>query len=134
MIQRSIAKKRSGEGGFTLVELLIVIVILGILAAIVVLAIGGLKTTSQNAACNSGAKTLESAEDAYYASHPVTAGGVTTIGGNYGDTAALVGDNLLKGGAPQGLAAAATNVGGTNQGYSITGSGKCAGMTTVTGP
>ena len=67
MIQRSIEKKRSGEGGFTLVELLIVIVILGILAAIVVLAIGGLKDTAQNSSCKPGAKTIESAEDAYFA-------------------------------------------------------------------
>ena len=48
MFQRAMEKKRSGEGGFTLVELLIVIVILGILAAIVVLAIGGLSGTAQN--------------------------------------------------------------------------------------
>jgi general secretion pathway protein G len=68
MIQRSLAKKRSGEGGFTLIELLIVIVILGILAAIVVLAIGSLKSSSQTAACNSGQKTIETAEDAYFAS------------------------------------------------------------------
>jgi general secretion pathway protein G len=68
MIQRSLAKKRSGEGGFTLIELLIVIVILGILAAIVVLAIGGLKDSSKTAACDAEAKTLETAEDAYFAS------------------------------------------------------------------
>jgi prepilin-type N-terminal cleavage/methylation domain-containing protein len=124
MIQRSMAKKRSGEGGFTLVELLIVIVILGILAAIVVLAIGGLKDTSQKAACNSGGKTMESAEDAYFAS-PDGGNGV------YGDTGALVTAGLLKGGAPAGLAAAVTG-GGT--GYTITGSGKCNTMATITGP
>ncbi len=67
MIQKAMAKQRSGEGGFTLVELLIVIVILGILAAIVVLAIGGLSDTASKAKCNSGAKTVESAEDAYFA-------------------------------------------------------------------
>ena len=67
MFLRAMEKKRSGEGGFTLVELLIVIVILGILAAIVVLAIGGLSGTAQSATCNSGAKTIESAEDAYFA-------------------------------------------------------------------
>jgi prepilin-type N-terminal cleavage/methylation domain-containing protein len=68
MIQRSLEKKRSGQGGFTLIELLIVIVILAILAAIVVLAIGGLKQSSKKAACDAEAKTLETAEDAYYAS------------------------------------------------------------------
>jgi prepilin-type N-terminal cleavage/methylation domain-containing protein len=128
MIQRSLEKKRSGEGGFTLVELLIVIVILGILAAIVVLAIGGLKDTSQKAACNSGGKTLESAEDAYFAS-PDDGNGV--YGTTAGPTPNLISAGLLKGGAPAGLDAAVTG-GGT--GYSITGSGKCAGMTAVTGP
>ena len=68
MIQRAMEKKRSGEGGFTLVELLIVIVILGILAAIVVLAIGGLSGSAQTASCKSGAHTIESAEDALFAS------------------------------------------------------------------
>jgi general secretion pathway protein G len=68
MIQRSLAKKRSGEGGFTLIELLIVIVILGILAAIVVLAIGGLAQKSKASACNATAKTIQTAEDAYFAS------------------------------------------------------------------
>jgi general secretion pathway protein G len=68
MIQRSLAKKRSGEGGFTLIELLIVIVILGILAAIVVLAIGGLAQKSHQSACAATAKTIQTADDAYYAS------------------------------------------------------------------
>ena len=87
MIQRSMEKKRSGERGFTLVELLIVIVILGILAAIVVLAIGGLKDTAQGAACTSGLKTLQSAEDAYFASHDPN---------TYTDIAGLNGADLLK--------------------------------------
>src|SRR5262245_55434636 len=68
MIQRSMAKKRSGEGGFTLVELLIVIVILGILAAIVVLAIGGLRDSAQDSSCKAGLNTIKSAQDAYFAS------------------------------------------------------------------
>ena len=76
-------KKRSGEGGFTLVELLIVIVILGILAAIVVLAIGGLSGSAKTATCKSGAHTIESAEDAYFASANVTP--------TYGDLAAARG-------------------------------------------
>src|SRR3954470_2745029 len=88
MIQKSLEKKRSGEGGFTLIELLIVIVILGILAAIVVLAIGGLKTSSKSAACDAEAKTIETAEDAYFAS--------TGLETNYTDAAGLMGAKLLK--------------------------------------
>jgi prepilin-type N-terminal cleavage/methylation domain-containing protein len=114
MIQRSLAKKRSGEGGFTLVELLIVIVILGILAAIVVLAIGGLSGSAQTATCKSGAKTIESAEDAYYASvTPPT----------YGSLAQLETAGLLKQPATQ-IPFTAT---GTGAGYTITGINQAGG-------
>ena len=53
------------EGGFTLIELLIVIVVLGILAAVVVFALGGVTGSSAQAACNSDAKSLETAVAAY---------------------------------------------------------------------
>ena len=72
MLQRSMEKHRKHEGGFTLIELLVVIVILGILAAIVVFAIGGLSSSSQKSACSADANTIQTAEDAYYAS-PSTA-------------------------------------------------------------
>lgn len=60
-------QEKRAEGGFTLIELLIVIIILAILAAIVVFAVG---TTSQNAkaaACQSDAKSLETAMEEYHA-------------------------------------------------------------------
>ncbi len=122
MIQRSMAKKRSGEGGFTLVELLIVIVILGILAAIVVLAIGGLKGSSQTAACSAEAKTLETAEDAYFAS----AGASTTYAaGNQLYLGAGNAANLVKSDPTPHFTVAA--VAGPPVGYTITGVGTCAG-------
>ena len=122
MIQRSMAKKRSGEGGFTLVELLIVIVILGILAAIVVLAIGGLSGTAQTATCKSGAKTIESAEDAYFASTTPSA---------YGTVANLETAGLLKQPIAQVTFTATPAV--APAGYTIAGTGVCTG-TTVTFP
>jgi general secretion pathway protein G len=53
------------EGGFTLVELLIVIVILSIMAAIVVVGVANLTSTSAQASCKSDYKTVEVAAEAY---------------------------------------------------------------------
>lgn len=55
------------QDGFTLIELLIVIVILGVLAGIVVFAVGGITDRGDTAACKSDKKTLEVAQEAYYA-------------------------------------------------------------------
>jgi general secretion pathway protein G len=60
-------KQREHEGGFTLIELLIVIVILGVLSAIVVFAVGGISSKGNQAACNADVKSVETAEEAYYA-------------------------------------------------------------------
>jgi general secretion pathway protein G len=59
--------KRAGEGGFTLVELLVVIVILGILAAIVVFAVGGITDKGTTASCKADKSSLETAEEAAFA-------------------------------------------------------------------
>ena len=105
---------RRTKHAFTLVEILIVVVILGILAAIVVLAIGGLKDSANTANCDAGVKTLSSAEDAYFASSNPSV---------YTDDGTLLTAHLIKQ-APTNLAAAPSG-GGT--GYVITGSGPCAG-------
>ena len=55
------------DQGFTLVELLIVIVILGILATIVVFAVRGITDEGQKSSCKATAKTYEVAIEAYYA-------------------------------------------------------------------
>ena len=66
---RELQARRAAEGfdGFTLIELLIVIVVLGILAAVVIFALGGVTGQSKSAACNSDAKSVETAVEAYHA-------------------------------------------------------------------
>ena len=73
------------ERGFTLVELLIVIVILGILAGIVVFAVGNLTSSAKTNACSTEKSTIITADEAYKAQT-----------GSYTDTTGLVASGLLK--------------------------------------
>ena len=73
------------EQGFTLVELLIVIVILGILAGIVVFAVGNLTSNAKSNACATEKSTIITADEAYKAQNA-----------SYTNTAGLVSAGLLK--------------------------------------
>lgn len=61
------SEKSLGAKGFTLVELLVVIVILGILAAVVVFAVSGINQEAQDGACAAEARTVRAAQEAYAA-------------------------------------------------------------------
>ncbi|WP_114165780.1 prepilin-type N-terminal cleavage/methylation domain-containing protein [Exiguobacterium sp. TNDT2] len=65
------AKQLKDERGLTLVELLVVVVILGIIAAIAVVAIGGIIENSKKDAMVADAKQMVSAAKLYTASNPV---------------------------------------------------------------
>src|SRR5262249_27445912 len=62
------SEKNLPQKGFTLVELLVVIVILGILAAVVVFAVSGSTTKAKDSACKGARSPLQTAIEAYNAS------------------------------------------------------------------
>jgi len=77
-------EEKKQDKGFTLVELLIVIVILGILATVTVFAVTGITTRGKDSACKSDLKTIQTAEEAQNANT-----------GHYGTQDQLVSGGLL---------------------------------------
>jgi prepilin-type N-terminal cleavage/methylation domain-containing protein len=81
-MQRAVARVRASEDGFTLIEIMIVIVILGILAAITVFAVGGITDRGETNACKANLKTTEIAVEAYWAqnrTYPATLAELTVV-------------------------------------------------------
>src|SRR5262245_10158371 len=64
------SRRRNGEAGFRLIELLVVIVIRGILAAIVVFSVAGITDKGDKSSCRASVKTVEVAQEAYRAKNP----------------------------------------------------------------
>lgn len=71
------------DKGFTLVELLIVIVILGILAAVTVFAVRGITDKSQENSCATEKRAIETATEAYFADTGGDADSMSDLVGSY---------------------------------------------------
>ncbi|MFB7053484.1 type IV pilin protein [Streptomyces vinaceus] len=99
------AQNETAEAGFTLIELLVVIVILGVLSAIVVFSVRGINDKGQGSACKTDKSTIQTAEEAYFATNNA-----------YGDMDKLVSGGFLS--SPSVWYVATPNAAGTS--YDIT--------------
>jgi prepilin-type N-terminal cleavage/methylation domain-containing protein len=80
---RTLRDLRREDSGFTLIELLVAVIILGVLAAIVVFAVGQFNNDGVQAACKADIKNTEIAAEAMYAktgTAPTTLTGLVTAG------------------------------------------------------
>ena len=64
---------RRDQRGFTLVELLVVVLILGVLAAVVVFSVGGITNRGRNASCVTEVREVRTAIEAFKAQSPTNA-------------------------------------------------------------
>ena len=67
MTSTLIKRRNKSDEGFTLIEMLIVIIILGVLAAVVVFSVRGINDRGQNSACKASKTALDTGLEAFFA-------------------------------------------------------------------
>ena len=83
------------DEGFSLIELLLVILVMGILTAVVAASVGGFSSDAEEAGCQSDAHILVTAVEAYFAQRAT--GVIPDAGGPDGYEQSLVDAGFLRG-------------------------------------
>lgn len=96
-LRQRLRAAKENESGFTLIELLIVIIILGVLAGIVVFSVSFIQSRGEKAACQTDAKNVEVAVEAYFAAKGTYP---TDIDDDTHSATTLIGAGVLKDAPP----------------------------------